>query len=126
MLLVTQRHFSFIYSSGNSNINSIITLVRITGQAAQMIKHQEEHSSVINLEYVSRYMHCENYQRFFLFSLEANCSVLEVSTAFFPIDQGDSSLTTSEASAQDAMDNDDNWLRRFSTLTHNHKNVSFA
>lgn len=31
----------YIYSVGNNNINSIITPLKITGQAAQMIKPQE-------------------------------------------------------------------------------------
>lgn len=33
--------FISIYSVGNNNINSVITSLKITGQAAKMIKHQE-------------------------------------------------------------------------------------
>ena len=88
--LVRLRHVLFIYSLGNSNINSIITSVKITGQAAQMIKHQEERSSVIYLEYVLPCVHCENYQCLFHWERE----LLRTGGLV----QGDSSLTMSEAS----------------------------
>lgn len=92
VLLVTPRHISFIYSSGNGNINSIITSVKITGRAAEMIKHQEEHSSVIYLEYVVWYMHCESYQCFLGFFFFFTGSELLHSggpCAFFPPSTGE-------------------------------------
>lgn len=116
--LTTKRHISFIYLWGNGNINSIITSIKITGQAAQMIKCQDKHSTVIYLEYVLWCMYCKNYQVFF-----SGGELLHTPT---PFDRRDSLLTMSEASPKNAMDNDDNWLGRFSTLAHNHKNVSLT
>lgn len=47
--------------------------------------------------------------------------------AFFLLHESrESAQKKSESSLQDAMDNDDNWLGRFSTLVHNHKNVRFT